>query len=115
MRKVNLSRCYGKIVNQAKWINSINRREENLSSDQVTVLLQELHHNMGSGAVTHHYDIVKVQLQTTVQPTVMQLLLHVLHHPLVHVQQPLCLVVVSRVAQQGPGLDDDDSMAHNTI
>ena len=78
---MNLSRCNGKIVNQAEWINSINRREENLSSDQVTVLLQELHHNMSSGAVTHHYDVVKVQLETTVQPTAMQLLLHVLHSP----------------------------------
>ena len=36
----------GEVVNESEWVDTVYRREEDLTFDQVTVMLHELHHHV---------------------------------------------------------------------
>ena len=101
----------GEVMNQTEGVDTVHRREEDLTSSQVTVMLHELHHHVGSGAVAHQDDVVVVQLQARVHPVRVEPVLQIGLHPGLDVEDPLSLVVGGRVGEESPALDDDDPVA----
>ena len=109
-----LARSDGKVMNQTEGVNTVHRREEDLTSGQVTVMLHELDHHVGTGAVTHQDDVVVVQLQAWVQAVRVESVLEVGLHPGLDVEDPLGLVVGGGVGEESPALYDDNPVAGNS-
>ena len=109
-----LARGDGEVMNETEGVDTVHRREEDLTSGQVTVMLHELHHHVGSGAVAHQDDVVVVQLQARVHPVRVEPVLQVGLHPGLDVEDPLGLVVGGRVGEESPALDDDNPVAGNS-
>ena len=104
----------GEVMNETKGVDTVHRREEDLPSDQVTVMFEELHHHVGSRAVTHQDDVVVVQLQARVETVRVKPVLEVGLHPGLDVEDPLSLVVGGGVGEQSPALDDDNPVTGNS-
>ena len=77
------------------------------------MMFEELYHHMGSRQMSHDNFLVKVKLQVPFETPGMELVLHVVHHPVVDSHEPLGLVVVGWVLN-GPGLNYDHTMTGQT-
>ena len=104
----------GEVMNQTEGVDPVHRRKEDLASDQVTVMLHELHHHMGSGAVAHQHDVLVVQLQAGVEAVRVESVLEVGLHPGLDIENPLGLVVGGGVGEESPSLYDDNPVAGNS-
>ena len=67
-----------------------------MTFEHVTMMFEELYHHMGSRQMSHDNFLVKVKLQVPFETPGMELVLHVVHHPVVDSHEPLGLVNISQ-------------------
>ena len=109
-----LARSDGEVVDQTEGVNTVDRREQDLTLHQVAVMLHELHHHVSSRAVTHQYEVLIVQEQTRVEPRGVELVLEVVLHPGLDTEHPLRLVVGGGVGEESPALDHHNPVTGNS-